>query len=167
MTTGRPGRRETPLGIYEFRHLNPALFFGYRLTDLGGGQAAFLATPEKALLDLVYLQPGGDRSAWLEELRLQNLMQLDLDALRRMAGRFGRPKMARAAERIIALARSDSWKGTKRARPTPSKRRNWPTCSSPTKSPSSSSTPASRASRRRRRQTTSRSKGAKPAWAVA
>jgi hypothetical protein len=49
------------------------------LTDLGGGQKAFVATPEKALLDLVHLQPGGDAPDYLRELRLQNLDRLDVD----------------------------------------------------------------------------------------
>ena len=73
VTAARPGRRETPLGVYEFRHIKTGLLFGYRLTDLDSTQRAFVATPEKALLDLVYLQPGGDAPAYLRELRLQNL----------------------------------------------------------------------------------------------
>jgi len=108
VTTTRPGRRETPLGIFEFRHLKPDLFFGYRRLDLGEGQAAFVATPEKALLDLIYLTPGGDAPEYLRELRLQNLDRLDLDALRRMAERFNRPKMARAVERIVERARAEA-----------------------------------------------------------
>ena len=108
VTTARPGLWETPLGAFVFRHIRPTLFFGYRLLDLGAGQSAFVATPEKALLDLVYLTPGGDAPGYLQELRLQNLDRLDLDALRRMAERFNRPKMVRAAERIADLARAEA-----------------------------------------------------------
>ncbi len=108
VTTGRPARWETPLGTFEFRHLKPDLFFGYHRLDLGGGQSAFIATPEKALLDLIYLTPGGDAPDYLRGLRLQNLERLDLTALRRMADRFARPKMRRAAEQIIALARVEA-----------------------------------------------------------
>ena len=42
-------------------------------------QQAFVATPEKALLDLVYLAPEGDTPTYLQELRLQNMAQLDPD----------------------------------------------------------------------------------------
>ncbi len=108
VTTGRPGRWETPLGLFAFRHLKLDLFFGYHRLDLGGGQTAFVATPEKALLDLVYLTPGGDAPDYLRELRLQNLERLDLTALRQMAGRFDRPKTARATEQVIALARVEA-----------------------------------------------------------
>src|SRR5512137_1484416 len=55
VTTARPIRWDTPLGSFEFRHVKVELLRGYRLTDLGNDQQAFVATPEKALLDLVHL----------------------------------------------------------------------------------------------------------------
>ena len=45
---------------------------------------AFIARPEKALLDLVYLTPGGDKEEFVGELRLQNFEQID----RTMLGEF-------------------------------------------------------------------------------
>jgi predicted transcriptional regulator of viral defense system len=112
VTTGRPGQRETPLGVFEFRHVKRELLHGYRMTDLQGlkqpEQQALVATPEKALLDLVYLQPGGDTPEYLRELRLQNLERLDLDKLRRQAETFNTPKLRRAFEAITRLAQSDT-----------------------------------------------------------
>ena len=99
---GRPERIETPLGVFEFRHVKRELLFGYELQDLGG-QSAFIATPEKALLDLIYLQPGGDSEAYLAELRLQNLDQLNLERLQVYAERFNMLKMRKAAERLVDL----------------------------------------------------------------
>ena len=69
---------------------------------------ALVATPEKALLDLVYLQPGGDQPAYLRELRLQNLERLDLDELRRQAEIFNTPKLRRAVNAILRLAQSET-----------------------------------------------------------
>lgn len=103
VTTARPGRWETPLGVFAFRHVQAGLFFGYRRVESGGGQQAFVATPEKALLDLVYLAPEGDAPAYLQELRLQNLERLDPEALLRDAERSGRLKLQRAARAILAL----------------------------------------------------------------
>jgi hypothetical protein len=60
VTAGRPARWETPFGNFEFRHLKGHLLRGYRLVDLGQGQKAFVAVPEKALLDLIHLHPGAD-----------------------------------------------------------------------------------------------------------
>lgn len=112
VTTGRPERLETLLGVFEFRHIKPELLRGYRMTALNGSkiseQQALVATPEKALLDLVYLQPGGDQPAYLRELRLQNLERLDLDALRHQAGTFSTPKLQRAVDTVIRLVQSES-----------------------------------------------------------
>jgi len=45
VTTGRPDRLETPLGIYEFRHIKTALLFGYQMTELSGKLHAILQRP--------------------------------------------------------------------------------------------------------------------------
>jgi predicted transcriptional regulator of viral defense system len=108
VTAARPGRWETPLGVYQFRHVKTELVYGYRLVDVTDRQQAFVATPEKALLDLVYLQPRGDDSSYLQELRLQNLDVLDLDALRRQAERAGSAKLKRAAVVVADMARAEA-----------------------------------------------------------
>jgi len=108
VTTARPGVRQTPLGRYEFRHVKTALLHGYRLLELGPRQQAFVAAPEKALLDLVYLEPGGETTAYLKGLRLQNLDGLDLAVLEQMAQRAGSPKLQRAAAAIAALAEQEA-----------------------------------------------------------
>jgi predicted transcriptional regulator of viral defense system len=108
VTAGRAARWETPLGSFEFRHVKPAFLRGYRMAELGGGQQALLASPEKALLDLVYLHPGGDTPDYLHELRLQNLEVLDLNELQRMDKLFASRKISRAAKEIARLARAES-----------------------------------------------------------
>lgn len=105
VTVGRPRCWDTPLGSYLFRHLQADLLNGFRRVDLAEGQDALLASPEKALLDLVYLEPDADSPEYLAELRLQNLEEvLDLTELRRLAEASGKPKLRRAAGRIIELA---------------------------------------------------------------
>ncbi len=108
VTTARPGRRETPDGIFDFRHLKVDLFWGYSLLEVSGRLGAFVALPEKALLDLIYLVPGADSPAYLEELRLQNLAGLDLDRLERQAGRSGSPKLQRAVAVVRRLAATEA-----------------------------------------------------------
>lgn len=107
VTAGRPERLETPLGVFEFRHIKPDLLRGYRMTDLRA-QRALVAMPEKALLDLVYLQPGGDSAHYLRELRLQNLERLDMNELYRQAAAFNSPKLRRAVEVITHLAQTET-----------------------------------------------------------
>jgi predicted transcriptional regulator of viral defense system len=58
VTTGRPRRFRTPLGEFVYRHVHSGLFWGYQEIDLGPGQPAYMALPEKALLDLLHLTPG-------------------------------------------------------------------------------------------------------------
>lgn len=99
VSTGRPEQLKTPLGIFEFRHLKVNLLFGYEMVDLGG-QKALAATPEKALLDLIYLQPGGESTTYLQELRLQNTGRLDIKQLHKQAEKFGSQKLLRAVETI-------------------------------------------------------------------
>ena len=103
VTTARPARWETPLGDFAYRHIRPDLFAGYQRSPLGAGEFAFVARPEKALLDLVYLTPQADSREYLTELRLQNLQRLDMAELRRQADLFGRPKIDRAVEIVARL----------------------------------------------------------------
>ncbi len=84
------------------------MFFGYRRVEVSPDQHAFIATPEKALLDLTYLHPGGDSPAYLQELRLQNLDRLDLDEVQRLAEQAGKPKLRRAAAHLAKLAHAEA-----------------------------------------------------------
>lgn len=106
VTTGRPLTIGTPLGRYIYRHLHPRAFFGYGRIEILPDQTAHVADPEKALLDLVHLTPRGERDEYLESLRLEGLETIDTARLRDHAKRWGRPKLDRAVERIVALAES-------------------------------------------------------------
>ena len=107
MTTQRPARWRNALGDFRFQHLATHLFFGYQQVSFTPGQEAFIALPEKALLDLVHLTPGGDDPAYLAGLRLQNMVSLNPQRLQAMAGRAGKPKWLRAAARISELIKNE------------------------------------------------------------
>jgi predicted transcriptional regulator of viral defense system len=104
VTTARPNRWSTPIGIFDFRHIQVDLFFGYQEISLRNNQTAMVATPEKALIDLIYLQPEGDSHEYLKELRLQQMDRLNLQILKKMADRAKKPKLTRAAVLIAELA---------------------------------------------------------------
>lgn len=108
VTTQRPVTYENKFGRFTYRHINPALFYGIDYRLLVDDVYAYVATPEKALLDLVHLRPGGDSAAYLESLRLQNLEILDLERLHAFAQQSGKPKLARAARIIAAIARREA-----------------------------------------------------------
>lgn len=111
VTTRRPGRFDTPLGGFLFRHVGAGLLFGYQSLEVAPGQQALVATPEKALLDLVHLTPGGDGRGCLEGLRLQGLDRLEPTRLLALAGRFRGPKAQRAARVVLALAATETEEG--------------------------------------------------------
>jgi predicted transcriptional regulator of viral defense system len=107
VTGERPARRKTQWGEFEFHHVKPELLFGYRRTEVSPRQEAFVASPEKALLDLIYLQPGGDLPAYLKELRLQNLERINLGELERQAATGDQPKLLRASGVIADLVQAE------------------------------------------------------------
>jgi predicted transcriptional regulator of viral defense system len=90
-----------------FQHVASHLFFGYQLVDLSANQHAFVAMPEKALLDLTHLTPYSDSPDYLHELRLQNLDRLDLSRLHEFAEQSGKPKWRRVAAQVKELALQD------------------------------------------------------------
>jgi len=107
VTSDRPREFTTPLGKYKFQRVKVERFFAFNLEDLGDGQNAYVALPEKALLDLAYLQPGGDSLQYLRGLRLQNLEQLDPASLSEIVQKFDSHKIERAAENIIQIMREE------------------------------------------------------------
>jgi hypothetical protein len=102
VTTGRPQRRENPFGSFQYHHSARERLAGYRVEKLGGGHEALVATPAKALVDLVHLVPGADSEAYLRGLRLTNLEKLDSAAVAHWPG-CNRPKVERALRRLDVL----------------------------------------------------------------
>ena len=104
ITTGRPGEFTTPLGTFVFRHVQKSLFQGFREIVVGTHQPAFVAEPEKALLDLLYLEKGSESEAFVSELRLELDEGIDLEKLGRLSRIFGRGKVRRATEAVVRRA---------------------------------------------------------------
>ena len=104
VTTNRPARWKTPLGVFDFHHVQVDFFYGCIFADLGEKQQAFIATPEKALLDLVYLVPGGDSPEYLLELRLENLNRLNWQTFDRLVKQLKKPRLTRAFAEIRKIA---------------------------------------------------------------
>jgi len=104
VTIARPQRRENPFGAFEYHHISPGAFGGYRREALGEGQEALVATPAKALADLVRLVPGGDSGAHLAEMRLQSLDKIDPAEIEGHPILGRQPKIQRALRHLAALA---------------------------------------------------------------
>jgi predicted transcriptional regulator of viral defense system len=103
VTAGRPMAFDTPLGRYSYRHLQARAFFGYGRVPMLRDQDALVAGRVKALLDLVYLTPGGEATDHLESLRLEELHTITAQDLRAHARRWGKGKISRAVENLLSL----------------------------------------------------------------
>lgn len=101
VTLSRPSQWD---GGFVFQHLAPHLLFGYQSIEVVKGQFAFIAQPEKAILELAHLTPGSDTEAYLTQLRMQNLDRLDLKRLQEFVERANKPKWKRVANQITTLA---------------------------------------------------------------
>ncbi|MBU4269015.1 MAG: hypothetical protein KJ808_09255 [Acidobacteria bacterium] len=102
ISTGRPETVSNPLGDYIFKHVKKVLFFGFQTIEMVKGQPVFIARPEKALLDLVYLTAKTDFLNYLQELRLQNTNILKEDILWELANRSGCPKLLCSVPLILS-----------------------------------------------------------------
>lgn len=100
----RTGVVSTPLGNFTYHSIKPAMFTGFHLQEVSHSQNVFLARPEKALLDLIYLTPDGENPAFLKTLRLQNLNTLDFDWLQTFTKKLGKHKLMRAIANLELLA---------------------------------------------------------------
>jgi predicted transcriptional regulator of viral defense system len=100
VTTGRPLSIDTPIGRLAYHHIKKELFFGYRQED-GNTQHSYIASPEKALLDLFYFTPGSRDTSYIAELRLQNFDALDPEKLAAMAEHTRLPGIRRTIQLLL------------------------------------------------------------------
>ena len=109
--TARPPRRfENPFGVFDYRNIKQACFFGYRAASHGGARI-LLAEPEKALLDHWHLTHGEWTRERLEEMRYQHCDRVDVDRLELYSQRFQSPRLDRAVQQWLRLA-ADAEEGT-------------------------------------------------------
>ena len=107
VTTGRPGEWQNSYGHFSYQHIQHTLFFGFQYHQVTQTQWAFLATPEKALLDLIYLTPEADSEGYIRALRLQNLDQLNVERLWKYVQRADKPKLKRAYSHILNVVKEE------------------------------------------------------------
>jgi len=100
VTTKRPIVLKTPIGEYSYRHIKPDLFWGYKKLETGLGDI-FIAFAEKAILDMFYLYSVNINKDWLDELRLQNFENLDLNKLMSFAEKFKSLSIKKSAKLLI------------------------------------------------------------------
>lgn len=92
VTTLKTARFENDFGSFHYQNVKASLYFGYDIKMLSDGRGVLMATPEKALLDLLYLNPYYTTEQDMEELRLDEdylANELDAGRLAEYATRIG------------------------------------------------------------------------------
>jgi predicted transcriptional regulator of viral defense system len=91
----RARRIATTVGTYEVHHLVPELFGGYD----GSEETGYLATPEKALFDTVYVRAATGSRAFLPELSLP--ADFDNAQIKKWIGRIKAPRLRTLVSRRL------------------------------------------------------------------
>lgn len=106
VSTRKTARFSNTLGTFVYSNIKENLLWGYKQHRLGK-VTALIATPEKALMDLVYLRKGELKSAeeLMESLRLDNLKKIKPNELILAAKRFNNAKVARVSEELLKMLR--------------------------------------------------------------
>jgi len=94
---------ENPLGHFVYQTLKQELFFGFEEREDEHQTRILMATPEKALLDYIYLYPRWKSTSEFAEqnIRLQNMDSLNKKLLKKYAKKFCSPKITRAVEVLL------------------------------------------------------------------
>jgi len=90
-------------GEYSYRNIKPDMMFGFDLMEMEGGRRIMFATPEKALIDLLYLYPFYNTEHEIEELRLdESYMEDDFntDRLEEYSARIGSKALVNRVEML-------------------------------------------------------------------
>ena len=70
VTSRKTASFSNAVGEFSYKTVKPDLMFGYDVKAIAEGHSFFLAKPEKALIDLLYLYPFYNTKSEIEELRL-------------------------------------------------------------------------------------------------
>ncbi|MCR5714629.1 MAG: hypothetical protein K6F98_06850 [Bacteroidales bacterium] len=70
VTTLKTAKFDNDFGTFHYQNVKKPLYFGYDIKMMPDGRGILMATPEKALLDLLYLNPYYTTAQDMEELRL-------------------------------------------------------------------------------------------------
>lgn len=112
VTTKNPARFKTSLGAFEYQHIKREAFRGFKTAKDPAGLTYFIAEPEKAIVDFIYLNlprfTRGDREIFTQSYRFQNLESLNLKKLMSYAVLFTSTKLTDIAAEFCHVAREES-----------------------------------------------------------
>lgn len=106
VTTLKTAMFNNDFGTFHYQNIKEPLYFGYEIKTLQSGRGILFATPEKALLDLLYLNPYYRTELDMEELRLdEDFMHSEFNRERFSVflTRFGSRALEQRARRLLKV----------------------------------------------------------------
>ncbi|MCX5782952.1 MAG: hypothetical protein NTW04_00665 [Elusimicrobia bacterium] len=98
VTAKKTARFANEFGRFSYQHIKREAFRGFKMAKDGSGLAYFIAEPEKAVTDFIYLNLSkfkrGDREVFSQSYRFQNLKTLSGKKLSAYANLYGSGKLA-------------------------------------------------------------------------
>lgn len=104
VTTLKTAAFDNAFGNYSYRTVNPSFYFGYDIKPFGDDRSLLMASPEKALIDLLYLNPFYTEISDFLDLRLDEdfvANRLDIEKLRDYAIRFRNSALQQRIETLL------------------------------------------------------------------
>lgn len=106
VTTLKTAKFENAFGTFHYHNVKSPLYFGYGMKKLQNGRCMLMATPEKALLDFLYLYPDYKTPQDMEELRLDQYFmshELNTQLLMEYLSRFSSKALAQRVKRLLKV----------------------------------------------------------------
>lgn len=111
ISTRKTARFENEFGVFTYQTIKPGAFRGFKMEQDEAGLAYFIAEPEKAVVDFIYLNLPrfkiGDADIFTESYRFQRLEQLNTGKLKQYAELFNNAKLTAVVKTLMALVRQE------------------------------------------------------------
>ena len=111
VTTKKTAKFTNSFGTFIYQHLKTNLFFGFKEIEDENGFPVFIAEPEKALLDFIYLNlqdfKGKGENVFVLSYRFQNLDILKKRKLIDFAERFENKELFKVVENLLSFIKRE------------------------------------------------------------
>jgi predicted transcriptional regulator of viral defense system len=114
ISTIKTNHFDTPIGYFDYRNVKPALFFGYRLIRQRESPLPAwykMATPEKAVIDFLYLNPQYKDALDFEGLRFnweEFSSKVDLEKMKNFLNYIHSTALTNRMKKFLALSHAES-----------------------------------------------------------
>jgi len=111
VSTKKTARFSNEFGGYTYQHIAPGAFQGFRSVKDSNGFRSFIAEPEKAVVDFLYLNlykfKIGDMDVFYGSYRFQNLEDLKPNRIINLSKLFNNRKLLKVAKTFCEWVKSE------------------------------------------------------------